>query len=100
MNSIATRLPVEFASLGQPDAWPPPRGAARPERLEQDVDTLPGVGPSLRSKLARLGVRSVRDLLEYAPRDYQRPLCDTLIAVLFGEVEAAIAGVVVNANLR
>jgi ATP-dependent DNA helicase RecG len=91
---------VEFASLDQPAAWLPPRGMARPERLEQSVDTLPGVGPSLRSKLARLGVRTIRDLLEYAPRDYQRPLGETPIALLFGETEAAIEGVVVNANLR
>ncbi|MDX6411449.1 MAG: ATP-dependent helicase RecG [Gaiellaceae bacterium] len=73
---------------------------ARPERLEQGVESLPGVGPSLRSKLARLGIRTVRDLLEYAPRDYQRPLGETPIADLFGEAEAAIEGVVVNANLR
>jgi ATP-dependent DNA helicase RecG len=91
---------VEFAGLAQPDSWLPPRGMARPERLELGVDTLPGVGPSLRSKLARLGVRSIRDLLEYSPRDYQRPLGETQIADLFGEAEAAIEGVVVNANLR
>ena len=73
---------------------------ARPARLEHGVDSLPGVGPSLRSKLARLGVRTVRDLLEYAPREYQRPLGETPIAHLFGEDEAAIGGVVVNASLR
>src|SRR5712692_130190 len=79
-SATATRLPAGFAGLDQPDAWLPPRGAARPERLDRGVDTLPGVGPSLRGKLAKLGVRTIRDLLQYAPRDYQRPLGETPIA--------------------
>jgi ATP-dependent DNA helicase RecG len=64
------------------------------------VESLPGVGPSLRGKLARLGVRTIADLLSYAPRDYQRPLGETPVAHLFAEQEAAIAGVVRSASLR
>jgi len=96
----ATRLPAGFAGLDRSGRWPPARGAARPKRLELGVEVLPGVGPSLRGKLARLGIHTVRDLLEYAPRDYQRPLGETPVAHLFAEQEAAVAGVVRSATLR
>jgi len=86
--------------LDRPDAWLQPRGAARPDRLDRGVDTLPGVGPSLRGKLAKLGIRTIRDLLEYAPRDYQRPLGETPIAALRPQTEAAVAGTVRSASLR
>ena len=94
----ATRLPAGFAGLDQPDARMPPRGAARPDRVDRGVDTLPGVGPSLRGKLAKLGIRTIRDLLEYAPRDYQRPLGETPIAALRPETEAAVAGAIRSAS--
>jgi ATP-dependent DNA helicase RecG len=64
------------------------------------VDALPGVGPSVRAKLARLGLRTVRDVLEYRPRDYQRPLGETPIAQLRVEEESAVAGVIRSATLR
>jgi len=64
------------------------------------IDAIAGVGPSLRAKLARLGLRTIRDLLEHRPRDYQRPLGETAIARLRIEEEAAIAGVVRSATLR
>src|SRR2546428_219494 len=41
----ATRLPTGFASLDQPASWPAPRSRPRPELLELQLDTLPGVGP-------------------------------------------------------
>src|SRR5262249_22499099 len=56
------------------------------------LDSLPGVGPSLRAKLAKLGLRTVRDLLERRPRDYQQAVGQTPISQLFGEEEAVIAG--------
>ena len=39
----ATRRQTVFAGLDQPGAWPPTPRALRPERLEQGLDSLPGV---------------------------------------------------------
>ena len=97
-SATAIRLPAGFAGLDQ--AFVRTRGGARPERLAVGVDTLQGVGPALRGKLARLGLRTVLDLIEYRPRDYQRPLGETPIAHLFSEQEAAIGGVVRSASAR
>ena len=89
-----------FAGTEPPDRWPPTRGRARPETLERSLDTLPGVGPALRGKLAKLGLRTLRDLLEHRPRDYQQAVGETRIADLFGEDEAVIAGEVRRVALR
>src|SRR4051794_36469966 len=75
-----------------PDRWPSPRSTPRPEVLDRSLDTLPGVGPALRGKLAKLGLRTVRELLEHRPRDYQQAVGETPISDLFGEEEAVIAG--------
>jgi ATP-dependent DNA helicase RecG len=72
----------------------------RPEVLERSLDTLRGVGPSLRGKLAKLGLRSIRDLLEHRPRDYQQAVGETPISQLFGDDEAVIAGEVRRVALR
>jgi ATP-dependent DNA helicase RecG len=42
-----------------------------PLELEEDVQYLKGVGPSVAEKLKRLGVDTVNDLLYYFPRDYE-----------------------------
>jgi ATP-dependent DNA helicase RecG len=76
------------------------RGRPRPEALERSVDTLSGVGPALRGKLAKLGLRTVRDVLEHRPRDYQRAVGETPISDLFGEGEAVIAGEVRRVSVR
>jgi ATP-dependent DNA helicase RecG len=89
-----------FGGLVECEAWTRTRAAMRPERLDAGVETLSGVGPALRSKLARLGLHTVRDVLEYRPRDYQRALGETPIAHLFAEQEAAVAGVVRSTNVR
>ncbi len=39
--------------------------------LTRDVSTLHGVGPAMASRLARLGVTTVRDLLLFLPRTYE-----------------------------
>ncbi|HEY8235056.1 MAG TPA: OB-fold nucleic acid binding domain-containing protein, partial [Gaiellaceae bacterium] len=76
------------------------RGRPRPEELNRSLDTLPGVGPSQRGKLAKLGLRTVRDLLEHRPRDYQQAVGETPISNLFGEEEAVIAGEVRRISIR
>jgi ATP-dependent DNA helicase RecG len=89
-----------FAGSERPGSWPPTRGRARSDSLSRPLDTLPGVGPSLRSKLAKLGLRTVRDLLEHRPRDYQQAVGETPISQLFGEEEAVIAGEVRRVSVR
>src|SRR3954453_10378440 len=81
-----------FGGGERPDRWPAPRSTPRPEVLDRSLDTLPGVGPALRGKLATLGLRTVRELLEHRPRDYQQAVGETPISDLFGEEEAVIAG--------
>src|SRR5256714_7255721 len=89
-----------FAGAKPPERWPPTRGRPRPEELDRSLDTLPGVGPSQRGKLAKLGLRTVRDLLEHRPRDYQQAVGETPISNLFGEEEAVIAGEVRRISIR
>ena len=89
-----------FAGTEAPERWPPTRGRSRPEVVERSLDTLPGVGPSFRGKLAKLGLRTVRDLFEHRPRDYQQAVGETPISQLFGEDEAVIAGEVRRISIR
>src|SRR5689334_5323894 len=89
-----------FAGTDRPASWPPTRGRPRFGSLSWALDTLPGVGPSLRAKLAKLGLRTVRDLLEHRPRDYQQAVGETPISSLFGEEEAVIAGEVRRVSIR
>jgi ATP-dependent DNA helicase RecG len=77
-----------------------PRGRPRPERLEEGVRSLPGVGPALEKRLAKLGLRRVRDVLEHRPRRYESPVAERPIADLFGEEEVAIAGTVRSVTVR
>jgi ATP-dependent DNA helicase RecG len=83
-----------------PDSWPPPRARPRADRLGRQLETLPGVGPAVRRKLARLGLHTVRDLLEHRPRRYETAVPELAIAELFGEEEVAIAGEVVSVSER
>ena len=94
------RLPTGFAGLDRPEAWPPPPRGSRPERLEAPLDSLPGVGPQIRRKLARLGLETVRDVLEHRPRGYQPAVGETRICDLFGEQEAVIVGEVQSVSVR
>jgi ATP-dependent DNA helicase RecG len=94
------RQPTIFAEPTRPDAWPRLRGGPRPEALEAALDSLQGVGPQVKRRLAKLGLETVRDLLEYRPRDYARAIGETPIADLFGEDEAVIVGEVRRVALR
>jgi ATP-dependent DNA helicase RecG len=59
--------------------------------LSADVTAVPGVGPSVAAKLRSLGVRSVRDLLFYFPRQHRDYSKLTKIASIpFGEVTTTL----------
>jgi ATP-dependent DNA helicase RecG len=96
----AVRLPVGFAALEPPDAWPRPRSVPRPERLEASVETLDGVGPSVARRLAKLGLERVGDLLWQRPRRYEEPVPARQISDLFGEEEAVLDVVVKSVSSR
>jgi ATP-dependent DNA helicase RecG len=90
-----------FAAVDPPkDGWAPPRGRPRPERLETPLETLPGVGPALRKRLAKLGLERVGDLLDHRPRRYEEPAPERRIRDLFGDEEVVIEGEVVRTSLR
>ncbi|MCZ7588333.1 MAG: ATP-dependent DNA helicase RecG [Gaiella sp.] len=73
-----------------PARWPATRSLPRPERLELPVETLGGVGPSVRRKLGRLGIVTVADLLAHRPRRYESAAEERTIAELFGDEEAVL----------
>ena len=62
--------------------------------------TLPGVGRALEQKLAKLGLRRLRDLLEHRPHRYEQAVPERPIADLLAGEEAAIAGEVVRVSVR
>ena len=95
-----TRRQTAFAGLDQPPAWPATRGRPRPQRLEASLDSLPGVGATLKRKLAGLGISTVRDLLEHVPRRYESAAEEIPIAQLHGDEEVVIVGDVLNVSKR
>jgi ATP-dependent DNA helicase RecG len=72
----------------------------RPDLLDQPLDTLRGVGPQVQRKLAKLGLTTIRELLEHRPHRYETAVPERRIADLFGEEEVAIAGEVRRTTVR
>jgi ATP-dependent DNA helicase RecG len=83
-----------------PAAWPRLPGTPRPERAAAAVSTLSGVGPALEKKLGKLGLRTLRDLLEHRPHRYESAVPERPIAELLIGEEAAIAGEVRSVSVR
>ena len=98
-GTFQIRQQAGFGGVDTPASWPRPRSAPRPEQLARGVDLLPGVGPAVRARLAKLGLRSVGDLLGHRPRRYERPAAELPIAELHGD-EAVIEGTVGRATAR
>ncbi len=97
--TLARRQTV-FAGLDQPRAWPMTPRAPRPERLDAPLETLPGVGATLRRRLASLGLETVLDVLEHRPRRYESAADEVAIAALRQDEEVVIAGEVLNVEKR
>ena len=60
-----------FAGAEPPTPWPRLPGSPRPERLELGLETLDGVGPTVKKRLAALGLRTIGDAIAYRPRRYE-----------------------------
>jgi len=59
--------------------------------LSAEITAIPGVGPSVAAKLHSLGIRTIRDLLFYFPRqhrDYSK--LEKIAAIPFGEVTTTL----------
>src|SRR5436853_6242667 len=95
-----SRRQTAFAALDPPKVWPATRARPRPERLDIELDALPGVGATLKRKLAKLGLSTVRDLLEHRPRRYETAADEVSIAQLGGTEEVVIVGEVLNVTKR
>jgi ATP-dependent DNA helicase RecG len=89
-----------FAGLDAPERWPRPSSAPRLDRLEASIESLAGVGPTIARRLARLGLRTVEDVLWQRPRRYEEPVPTRRICDLFGDEEAVVEGVVRSATSR
>lgn len=83
-------LPTGFAGEAAPEAWLRPRLFPRPESLDRPVDALPGVGPVVKRKLAKLGLERIEDLLSYRPFRYEDPADEKRISELALDQEAVI----------
>ncbi|MGC8879716.1 MAG: ATP-dependent DNA helicase RecG [Anaerolineae bacterium] len=98
---------VSVAEKAEP-APPPQRPRARTARrvaspfggLDESVERLPGIKKGMAERLARLGIRTVGDLLTHFPRRYidYRTL-KTISQLRYGE-EVTILGVVQSCQMR
>ena len=94
------RRQTAFAGLDRPQAWPATRGRPRPERLGAALDSLDGVGVTLKRRLAKLGLETIGDLLEHVPHRYESAAEEVPIAELHGDDEVVIVGEVLNVSKR
>jgi ATP-dependent DNA helicase RecG len=72
----------------------------RPDRLELGLETLPGVGPTIQRKLAKLGLTTVRNVLEHRPRRYETAADEVKISALRAGEECVISGRVLRAEKK
>ncbi len=96
----ATRRQTVFAGLDQPPAWPPTPRALQARRLDLPLDSLPGVAATTQRKLAKLGLSTVRDVLEHRPRRYETAADVVSIAALREGEEVVVCGRVLNVEKR
>ena len=94
------RRQTAFPGLDPPRTWPRTPRALRPERLELGLDTLPGVAATTQRKLGKLGLATVRDVLEHRPRRYETAADEVPIARLREGEEVVVTGRVLNVEKR
>ena len=94
------RRQTAFPGLDPPRAWPRTPRAFRPERLELALDSLPGVAATTQRKLGKLGLATVRDVLEHRPRRYETAADEVAIAALRQGEEVVVTGRVLNVEKR
>jgi ATP-dependent DNA helicase RecG len=94
------RRQTVFAGLDPPGAWPPTPRALRPERLELGLASLPGVAATTQRRLGKLGLATVRDLLDHGPRRYETAADEVRIAALRQGEEVVVTGRVLNVEKR
>src|ERR671934_1759629 len=83
------KLPLAFAGSAD-DLRSRPRGFPPADALERPVEVLHGVGPTVRKKLAKLGLETVGDLLSHAPFRYEQAVEEKPIAELRIDEEAVV----------
>lgn len=71
-----------------------------PIRLEDPLDTLPGLSPARYDLIAKLGIGTIADLLAHFPRDYQDLSDRRRIANLEANVLQTVEGEVVEIEQR
>jgi len=103
--SVPSKPTTTAKPAPETDAKPSPKVPQSPMRLDAgmsqghtaltllsaDVTAIPGVGPSAAARLHHLGIRTVRDLLFYFPRehrDYSK--LEKIVNVPFGEVTTTL----------
>src|SRR6478609_8020739 len=94
------RRQTAFPGLDPPKAWPPTPRALRPDRLELDLASLPGVAATTQRKLGKLGLSTVRDVFEHRPRRYETAADEVSIAALREGEEVVVTGQVLNVEKR
>ena len=80
--------------------WPRLRTFPRAEELERPVDVLSGVGPAVKKRLERLGLKTLGDLVAHRPFRYEEPVPEVRMADLQADRDVAIAGEVLSTSTR
>ncbi|MEC8591385.1 MAG: ATP-dependent DNA helicase RecG [Planctomycetota bacterium] len=88
------------ATKSDRDHGEPRESAGGPDDLKTEVQFLRGVGPRRAEMLQRMGLRTVRDLIFFFPRDYQTLAAVTPIDSLLESESASVHGELESVSSR
>ncbi|MEC9147678.1 MAG: hypothetical protein VX470_02480, partial [Planctomycetota bacterium] len=88
------------ATKSERDHGEPRESAGGPDDLKTEVQFLRGVGPRRAEMLQRMGLRTVRDLIFFFPRDYQTLAAVTPIDSLLESESASVHGELESVSSR